>query len=405
MRKNDNNLLLLVLLTTIVIIGVLVYQNKDKKVENKTVQQYSSIPKQEIKEEKKIFTYEEALDSINIDQLKKTLNYLASDELEGRMSGKKGNVVAAEFIKKEYESYGLPTEYDKFSISRTNPGPKNETGDDFTQNIYAWIEGTDPALKDEIVVIGAHMDHIGYGPSMSRAPKRREIHNGADDNGSGTVALLEIAQAFSMIKDKLKRTVVFQSYSAEEMGLIGSRYYCNNPKFPKNNPNIKNHVAMINMDMIGYLNKGYYFAGFNEGESSIDLTAIINELNNKYSFAKNITSRGSGGSDHASFYNKRIPVAFLHTGLHAYYHTPDDDVDKINFDGITQIAKYAFELTYKVVQADNKPRFNNAEFKEMEYIHDHGHPETGFHSYHDHGHDHIHIEDHGDHTHIYKDKK
>jgi len=339
---------------------------------------------------------EDPLESIKESELTEMLNYLASDELEGRMSGKKGNVVAAEFIKKKFEEFGLPTEYDKFRISRENPGPKNETGDDFTQNIYAWIEGNDPNLKDEVVIIGAHMDHIGYGPSMSRAPNRREVHNGADDNGSGTVALIEIAEAFSCVKDKVKRTVVFQAYSAEEMGLIGSRHYCDNPKFPRDKPDIKKTVMMCNLDMVGYLNKGVYSLAWGAGDSSLDISRIIEELNEKYTFARKVTSRGSGGSDHASFYNKRVPVAFLHTGLHPYYHTPDDDVDKINFQGMEQIAKYAFELAWKVCQGETPPKFNLATFKEMEYTHDHGHPdvESEIHSYHKHEHEHGHNHSH-----------
>jgi hypothetical protein len=346
--------------------------------------------------EPKEYTVEEAIQAINRAELEHDLRYLASDELEGRMSGKRGNVLAADFIKRKYESFGLETMYHKFNINRVNPGPKNEIGDNFTQNIYAWIPGNDPKLKDEIVVVGAHMDHIGYGPSMSRTPRRREVHNGADDNASGTVALLQIAKAFSMLKGQNKRTVVFQSYSAEEMGLIGSRFYCNNPIFPQGNPSIRSHVAMINLDMVGYLGRGRYFAGFEAGDSSIDIGKIINNLNGKYSFAKKITSRGSGGSDHASFYNKRVPVAFLHTGLHDYYHTPDDIADRINFDGIEQISRYAFELAWAICQSDNRPVFNEADFKAMEYTHDHGHKEVPFiHSYHEH---HSHDHSHGPHS-------
>lgn len=326
-------------------------------------------------------TIEDAVSSISQDNLKEELTYLASDELEGRMSGKKGNIAAAEYIKKKYEDAGLLTMYHKFPIQRMNPGPKNEHGDNFTQNIYAWIEGNDPILKNEIVVVGAHMDHIGYGPSMSRSPNRREIHNGADDNGSGTVALIEIAKSFSMLKGKVKRTVVFQSYSAEEMGLIGSRFYCNNPVFPKDGPSMSKHVFMLNMDMIGHLGKGEYFANWSTGDSSIDINRFIDDLNGKYTFANKITSRGSGGSDHASFYNKKVPIAFLHTGLHPYYHTPDDDVSRINFEGMEKIARYGFELAWQVVQFDSKPRFNNTNFKEMSYTHDHGHPEAPFHTH------------------------
>lgn len=329
----------------------------------------------------KKYSFEEACNQINGQEIKKDLEYLASDELEGRMSGKKGNVVAAEFIKNRCESYGLKTMYDKFNIRQLNPGPKNESGDNFTQNVYAWIEGSDPILKNEVIVVGAHMDHIGFGPSMSRS-RKIQIHNGADDNASGTTALLQVAKAFSFLKNQVKRTVVFQFYSAEEMGLIGSRVYCNSPKFPIDQPDIKKHIAMINMDMVGYLRKGVYFTGFNSGESSLDLQKIINSLDTKYSFAREISSRGSGGSDHASFYNKHVPVVFLHTGLHPYYHTPEDDADKINYEGLEQITKYAFELAWQIDQTTVRPKFHLTSFKEMEYTHDHGHPDTPFNHHH-----------------------
>ena len=326
-------------------------------------------------------TFDSALASIKAEDIKKMVYYLASDELEGRMSGKKGNVTAADYLKKEYESYGLPTMYHRFEIDRENPGPHNERGDDFTQNIYAWIEGS--TLKNEIIVIGAHMDHIGWGPSMSRAPRRREVHPGADDNASGTAALLAVAKAFSMIKGQVKRTVVFQAYSAEEMGLIGSRFYCNNPVFPQGAPDIKKHIFMLNYDMVGTLGSGVFSTGFYSGNSSVDVSRYINELDQKYSFAKKITSQGSGGSDHASFYNKRIPVAFLHTGLHPRYHTPDDKADTLDYDGIEKLAKYSFELIWKITQNETYPAFDNGSFKEMDYTHDHGHPDAEFiHHYH-----------------------
>lgn len=376
-------------LSIVVVLGILVgivtvvRPKPEKPVKQKTsVSEISEAGVSFLPEPKKA-TFEDALNSITEEELKKDLYYLASDELEGRMSGKKGNCTAAEFIKAKYESFGLPAMYHQFHIRRENPGPKNEQGDDFTQNIYAWIQGNDPELRNEVVVIGAHMDHIGWGPAHSRARTRHEIHHGADDNASGTVALLEIAQALSMVKHQVKRTIVFQSYSAEEMGLIGSRYYCDNPIFPtfkqtiRPQDKLKYHVAMINMDMIGYLKRGYYFSGFDAGNSSVDLGRIINDLDGKYSFAKSITSRGGGGSDHASFYNKKIPVAFLHTGLHKNYHTPDDTADKINYPGLTQIAKYAFELTWQVANGP-APKFNDVGFKPLPYDHDHGDPEVKF---------------------------
>lgn len=364
---------LIVILFLIVLFAVYLSKNKI----NRQISQESFVPKTEIQLEippqKK---YDEIFEEISGIEIKKDLEYLCSNELEGRMSGKKGNVLAAEYLKEKYESFGLNVIYQKLKIRRMNPGPKNETGDDFTQNIIAWIEGNE--LKEEIVVVGAHMDHIGWGPAMSRS-RGMAIHPGADDNASGTVALIQIAKAVSLLKGQNKRTVVFISFSAEEMGLIGSRYYCNNPVFPKENPNIQNHVFMLNMDMVGYLGKAKNNVSFNEGESSTDISSIIGELSKKYSFAKSITGRRSGGSDHASFYNKKVPIAFLHTGMHNHYHTPRDTVDKINFDGIEEISKYGFELIWKITNADARPSFNYGGFQEMEYTHDHGHKEVKFH--------------------------
>ena len=324
------------------------------------------------------FTLEQSVGSIAEGDLKRDLYYLCSNELEGRMSGKLGNKLAADYIEKQYRSFGLETMRHRFRIERWNPGPKNESGDDFTENIYAWIDGTDPALKNEVVVVGAHMDHIGYGPRASQAPGRKEIHPGADDNASGTVALMAIARAFSHHKLKCKRTVVFMSFSGEEMGLIGSRYYCDNPVFPKSAPSMKSHVAMINMDMIGYLKRGTYLATFSENDSSPDLDRIIEGLNSKYSFAKSISGRGAGGSDHAPFYNKRVPVVCLHTGQHRAYHTPDDTADKINYKGLEQIARYAFELSWQSCNG-GKLVFNETNFRAMTYTHDHGYGEAPFH--------------------------
>jgi hypothetical protein len=312
-------------------------------------------------------TYEEALSSISYSELKKQLEYICSDDLEGRMSGKKGNVEAAKYIKQTYESYGLNTEYQKFDITRMNPGPKGELGDEYTQNIIAWQEGIG-AYKDEIVVVGAHMDHIGYGPRMSQWGGGK-IHPGADDNGSGTVALLQIAKACSYLKGQNKRTLVFISFSGEEMGLIGSKYYCNNPLFPKNNPAISKHVFMLNMDMVGRLNTRNNLVSFEERD---DVDKVVDFLSEKYTFAKRITGRGAGGSDHASFYNKKVPVICLHTGQHNDYHTPTDNLAKIDYNGIEQVAKYAFEICWNITQAGTNPRSNWGDFKPFNPDRDHG---------------------------------
>lgn len=290
-------------------------------------------------------SFEQAKDLISASDCRVNLEYLSSDEQEGRMSGKKGNVASANYIKQKLESFGLKTIFQKFKISKVNPGPKNEIGDDFTQNLFAWVEGEE--LKNEIVVVGAHFDHIGYGPRYSRSNKIA-AHNGADDNGSGTVAVMEIAKAMSKLKPK--RTVVFQFYSAEEMGLIGSRYYCENPIFPQEKPNIKDHVAMINLDMVGHLKDNPTLAK----DFVFDLKEEVRNLSPKYPFALRVIATG-GGSDHVPFNNKGIPNIFIHTGSHKYYHTPEDDISTVNVDGIVLISKFAFELTWEIANKE-KPQ-------------------------------------------------
>ena len=319
-------------------------------------------------------SFEEVLDSISKEEIKNNLFFLASDQLEGRMSGKRGNILAAEFLKNKFESYGLKTITQKFKIRRMNPGPFNEQGNDYTENVYAYIEGTDKELKNEIVVVGAHMDHIGYGPSMSRGNEIK-IHPGADDNASGTVALLELARCFSKLKNDVKRTVVFMAFSAEEMGLIGSKFYCENPLFPLEDPSISNHVFMLNMDMVGYLGEGRYNVSFSDGNSSIEVEKIIEGLSKDYSFAKKITGRRTGGSDHACFYNKKVPIAFLHTGLHPHYHKPTDTAERINYEGLCEVTRYAFELSWSVANDSTAPEFNYGSFVEMDLDHDHGYQE------------------------------
>jgi len=308
--------------------------------------------------EPEFLTQEEALQTITAEELKGWLYTIGGDEYEGRGTGQPGYDKAVEFVETKCKGWGLQTERQPFS-----------TGRGTTENIFAYIEGSDPVKKDEVVVIGAHLDHLGK--------RGNAIYNGADDNGSGSVGLLAIAKAFSEMGPQ-PRTVVFQWYGAEEMGLVGSRFYCNNPTFPKSKPNIRGHIAMINLDMIGRLGSGTYRVGWHTGQSSVDLAADVEELGREYPFAKRITSYRAGGSDHASFYNKRVPVAFLHTGGHSDYHKTTDDPDRVNYDGLEDISRFAFELAWKVVHTDTAPKFNSKSFTPMADVYDHGNPRTPF---------------------------
>jgi hypothetical protein len=302
-------------------------------------------------------TIQDALATVDKGELTKILYWLASPELEGRMSAKKGNDSARDYLVKYYQSLGYEVSTQEFTVQNLNNF--KEQGSGRTANVIATLPGNDPLLSGETVIIGAHFDHIGYGPSMSRAPQRREIHPGADDNASGTTALMGAAKALAKMKGKNKRRIVVISFSAEEMGLIGAKYYVNNPKY-------SNTVFMLNMDMVGrYKNKGTIDA-LGAG-SSPEVRQVVSGLTG-YPFKPNITSGSGGGSDHAPFYQKGIPICFLHTGMHDDYHTPDDTADKIDYDGLTWVAKYSAHITWEMCQLPSRPQFRGEVGVEVEFM-------------------------------------
>lgn len=300
------------------------------------------------------------LDQIRSSDIEADVKFLASSALAGRLIGEPGNTEAVAYIKKRYEELGF-----KVTLQPFNVGGKT------AQNVIAWLPGENP---NEIVVIGGHLDHIGTQKNLSRS-KEAGVCLGADDNASGTAALLAVAKAYSEMKGRLKRTVSFQSYNAEEQGLKGSQYYCQNPVLPEGSPAINRHVLMVNLDMVGFLRGGEKYAVLSDAlDNSIDITELVKVLTTKYPFASQVTNRGKngGGSDHAPFYNKGVPVAFLHTGLHRWYHTPGDTADKLDYDGIEKISKYCYDLSLAVVQGEVRPTIKTSTFEPLPMTIDHG---------------------------------
>jgi hypothetical protein len=224
-----------------------------------------------------------------------------------------------------------------------------------TRNVIAFLEGNDPQLKNEIVVIGAHYDHLGMGGRGSLASsKEPQVHNGADDNASGTSGVLELAEYFSARKNQLKRSLLFILFSGEELGLLGSKHFVDNPTVP-----INQIVAMINMDMIGRLNENrltVYGTG-----TSPKWKPLLNKLNSDSSFKFNFIDGGFGPSDHSSFYSKNIPVLFFFTGTHQDYHKPSDDVDKINFVGMEKVLKLVSDVVTDLVSNPEKIEFTKVQ--------------------------------------------
>lgn len=205
-------------------------------------------------------------------------------------------------------------------------------------------------LAEEYVVVGAHYDHVGMGGRGSLAPGTVAIHNGADDNGSGTTTMLEVARRLSEESPENRRTVIFMAFTAEERGLLGSKHYVRNPRWP-----IEDTVAMINMDMVGRLSDNRLtIYGTGTATEFDGLVERMNQLDTtKFSLDKQ--AAGYGPSDHSSFYEVGIPVFHFFTGLHNDYHRPSDDVEKVNFEGMARIATMVTEVVREIATAPDRP--------------------------------------------------
>lgn len=200
-------------------------------------------------------------------------------------------------------------------------------------NIVGVVEGEGP-LANETIVVGGHYDHIGIGSFGSRAPGRfGEVHNGADDNATGTAAVMELARRYAQAEKKPARRMVFIAFSAEERGLLGAYHYCENPIYP-----LSSTVAMINFDMIGWLRNDKLVI-YGTGTSSV-FDGVADQANGEAKLQLDKIAAGFAGSDHLPFQQKGIPAVFFHTGLTPVYHTPDDTTDQLDLPGGVRVIDY-----------------------------------------------------------------
>ena len=245
-------------------------------------------------------------------------------------------------------------------------------------NVIGILEGSDPQLKNEAIVLGAHYDHLGRGGEGSLAPRSGDIHHGADDNASGVAGLLELARLYSSQQPRLKRTLVFIAFSGEEEGLLGSNYYVNHPVLP-----LANVAAMINMDMIGRMkDRKLNVGGVGTAQewplwvavnSQVPVTGVINASTGQPIFPKSpnesprptplfqltLNQDGYGPSDHSSFYSKKVPVLFFFTGSHEDYHKPSDTADKINYADEARVLKMIGGII-DTLDLNKRPTFTTA---------------------------------------------
>lgn len=305
--------------------------------------------------------------TITNDDIKEHVFTLASDEFEGRRTGEKGQKMAANYLADQYESYGLTGNHltnDYFQIVPKS-ALKNKSAND-SENVIAFIEGTDK--PEEIVVVSSHYDHEGI--------KNGEIYNGADDNASGTTAVLEIAEAFAKAKKEghgPKRSLLFINFTGEEKGLLGSKYFSSNSTYP-----LENIVAALNIDMIGRIGKDkkgndnyVYVIGADRLSSELH---TINEIANStysnleldYTYnAANDKNRFYYRSDHYNFAKHNIPIIFYFNGVHEDYHKPTDTADKINIELLRKRAQLIFYTAWELVNREDRIIVDNVKVEDL----------------------------------------
>jgi Zn-dependent M28 family amino/carboxypeptidase len=282
-------------------------------------------------------------ESINQEtRIKEDVTFLASDELEGRQTGTKGEKEAANYIVKRFTELKLTPKgtegyLQSFTFKpKTNPHDEvkfdvNGDGTITGNNVIGFINNK----AENTVIIGAHFDHLGFGGEGSLyRDSIKAIHNGADDNASGVAILLNLAA--KMKGKNIKNNYLFMAFSGEEMGLLGSNYFVKNPTI-----DTKKVSYMINMDMVGRLKKKSALAVYGTGTSPI-FKQTLKSHNEKFKLIQE--ESGVGPSDHTSFYLADIPVLHFFTGQHEDYHKPSDDSEKLNYEGMETISSYIFNI-------------------------------------------------------------
>lgn len=280
--------------------------------------------------------------------------FLAADEMRGRETGTAEEAVAANYIADLFKNYGLEpagddeTYFQEFTVNMSaikNPHAADEdstTDKRLAKNVAGLLQGSGDS--DEVIIVGAHYDHLGMGEFGSLSSGDPKIHNGADDNASGTAGLLELAEYFS--ENRPETDVLFLAFSGEEMGLLGSQHYVDNPTV-----DLENALAMINMDMIGRMNEErlmIFGVATAESWESILIEANVDSLE------LDLVPDGTGSSDHTSFYYQEIPVLHYFTDTHADYHRPSDDTEWINAEGQAKLLKHAARVIEQLDKMDKE---------------------------------------------------
>ena len=293
---------------------------------------------------------------ISIDSLKKNLYYMAADSNDGRYGGTRVMERVADYIADKFKESGIkPFGKDYFQVFPLAPN--------YGKNIIGVIEGSDPILKDEYIVLGAHYDHIGW---YMKNDSTKIVFNGADDNASGTCGIIEIGRNLAKNKQLLKRSILIVAFDGEELGLRGSSYFIRHPDIK-----LEKIKAMFSIDMIGALDKGkkMTFSGcgsFYEGTEFMKSIRKVDSLAVEF-IPSSLLWRNM--TDTKPFYDSAITCMYVSTGLKSPYHKPEDDADSIDFKGMTLVCQqiyiatvelankkdFAFSETHEPIRVINKP--------------------------------------------------
>lgn len=286
-----------------------------------------------------------AADTITKEEVKQFVDVLADDTFEGREAGSRGGAASGTYLAKQFTELKLAPAGDKGSFFQSFQGS--------SRNILGMMEGSDEKLKHEVIIVGAHYDHVGYGRAGNSYGPFGYIHNGADDNASGVSGLLETIEALNELPQRPRRSILFALWDAEEAGLIGSRYWLSTPTL-----DLKRVKLKINADMIGRLrNQKVEVYGT---RTAPGLRRIISEQNQHVGLNCDFTWKMKEDSDHWPFFARSIPTIMFHTGLHDNYHRPSDDTHLINNEGIREVSRL---MTLTLIELANVDTF--ASFREM----------------------------------------
>jgi hypothetical protein len=267
------------------------------------------------------------------------IRFLSDDRLEGRMTGTPEADTAAVYIQQRFRQVGLQAPaggwFQEFKVEGGAAQKVAEAGRT-GRNVVGLLPGSDPVLREQVIVVGAHYDHLGGGSFGALDPDSTgKVHNGADDNASGVAAIINLAQR--MAADPPARTIVFVAFSGEELGLLGSAYYVRQPAVP-----LARTMAMINFDMVGRLrNDKLIIYGT---ETATQFTPLLDSINKSFGFDLKMRGDGYGPSDQSAFYAVKKPVLHIFTDLHEDYHRTTDDWQKINVAGMLKVTDFAAAL-------------------------------------------------------------